>query len=64
MTLSRILQFQLNLSFLEVQLGDVLRLRFSIWRDRLPIDALPVEGWIEVPVVSEEELAATSDHAW
>ncbi len=63
-TLSRILQFQLNLSFLEAQLGDVLRLRFSIWRDRLPIDALPVEGWIEVPVVSEEELAAMSDHAW
>jgi hypothetical protein len=63
-TFSRILQLELDLSFLGVQLGDVLRLRFSIWRDRLPIDALPVEGWIEVPIVSEEELAAMSDHAW
>src|SRR5208282_3358953 len=24
-----------------------LRLRFSVWQNRLPVDALPVEGWIE-----------------
>jgi hypothetical protein len=35
-----------------------LRLRFSLWQNRLPVDALPVEGWIELQLVSEEELAA------
>lgn len=35
-----------------------LRLRFSLWQNRLPVDALPIEGWIELPLVSEAELAA------
>jgi len=33
-----------------------LRLRFSLWQNRLPVDALPLEGWIELQVVSEGEL--------
>jgi alpha-amylase/alpha-mannosidase (GH57 family) len=33
-----------------------LRLRFSLWQNRLPVDALPVEGWIELHLVSEAEL--------
>lgn len=36
--------------------GASLRLRFSLWRDRLPIDALPREGAIELNVVPENEL--------
>jgi alpha-amylase/alpha-mannosidase (GH57 family) len=35
-----------------------LRLRFSLWHNRLPVDALPVEGWIELMLLSEGELAA------
>jgi hypothetical protein len=35
-----------------------LRLRFSIWQNRLPLDALPQEGWIELQLLSEDELAA------
>jgi hypothetical protein len=35
-----------------------LRLRFSLWQNRLPVDALPVEGWIELQLVSEAELAS------
>jgi hypothetical protein len=35
-----------------------LRVRFSMWRERLPIDALPLEGWIELHLLSEPELAA------
>ncbi len=35
-----------------------LRLRFSLWQNRLPVDALPVEGWIELELVSEAELGA------
>src|SRR5579862_1452643 len=37
-----------------------LRLRFSIWQNQLPLDALPVEGWIELELLSEEELHAMS----
>ena len=33
-----------------------LRLRFSLWQNGLPVDALPVEGWIELQLVSEAEL--------
>ena len=33
-----------------------LRLRFSLWQNRLPLDSLPLEGWIELQVVSEGEL--------
>jgi len=35
-----------------------LRLRFSLWQNHLPVDALPLEGWIELQLVSEVELAA------
>jgi alpha-amylase/alpha-mannosidase (GH57 family) len=33
-----------------------LRLRFSLWRDRLPVDALPLEGWIELQLLREQDL--------
>lgn len=35
-----------------------LRLRFSIWQNNLPVDALPVEGWMELQLLPEEELIA------
>jgi hypothetical protein len=35
-----------------------LRLRFSFWQNRLPVDALPLEGWIQLQLLSERELAA------
>ena len=35
-----------------------LRLRFSLWHNRMPVDALPVEGWIELQLLSEAELGA------
>jgi len=35
-----------------------LRLRFSLWHNRLPVDALPVEGWIELQLLSEAELGS------
>jgi len=33
-----------------------VRLRMSLWQNRLPVDSLPLEGWIELQVVSEGEL--------
>jgi predicted aminopeptidase len=33
-----------------------LRLRFSLWQNGLPADALPVEGWMELPLLHKEDL--------
>ena len=33
-----------------------IRLRFSLWQNRLPVDALPLEGWIELQLLNEAEL--------
>jgi hypothetical protein len=33
-----------------------LRLRLSLWQNRLPVDALPLEGWIELHLLEEGEL--------
>jgi alpha-amylase/alpha-mannosidase (GH57 family) len=35
-----------------------IRVRFSLWQNGLPVDALPVEGWIELSLLNEEELMA------
>jgi alpha-amylase/alpha-mannosidase (GH57 family) len=35
-----------------------LRIRVSLWQNRLPVDALPLEGWLDLPLLSEEELHA------
>jgi alpha-amylase/alpha-mannosidase (GH57 family) len=37
-----------------------LRLRFSLWHSGLPLDALPVEGWIELQLLPEHELLSLS----
>src|SRR5258708_25246859 len=33
-------------------------LRFSVWQNKLPVDALPVEGWMELHLRPEEEFVA------
>jgi hypothetical protein len=35
-----------------------LRLRFSLWQNGLPTDALPIEGWMELQLLREEDLIA------
>jgi alpha-amylase/alpha-mannosidase (GH57 family) len=35
-----------------------LRIRFSLWQNQLPVDALPVEGWVELELLAEEDLLA------
>ena len=39
-------------------LEATLRVRFSVWRDGLPVDALPQGGALEVRVAAESELSA------
>ncbi len=36
-----------------------LRLRFSMWKSRLPMDALPLEGWMDLELLKEEDLFAS-----
>ncbi|HXB22805.1 MAG TPA: glycoside hydrolase family 57 protein, partial [Candidatus Solibacter sp.] len=43
-----IFECQIPLKMIAANLGTLLRIRFSLWRDRLPLDALPEEGSIEV----------------
>jgi alpha-amylase/alpha-mannosidase (GH57 family) len=38
--------------------ANKIRLRFSIWQNRLPVDALPVEGWMELQLLPEEDMIA------
>jgi hypothetical protein len=58
LAIRRNFEFQMPLGQLHCGPLDSLRLRFGLWRDRLPLDALPLEGWIELRVVPEEELRA------
>ena len=40
--------------------GTKLRLRFSLWQDHLPVDALPLEGWIELHLLNEQDLISAA----
>ncbi len=39
-----------------------VHVRFSLWKDRIPADALPLEGWIELPLVPEHDLIGVAKH--
>ncbi len=56
--LDAILECQIPLDLLDVSESALLGIRFSLWRDRLPLDALPREGFLEVQVVPEDALTA------
>src|SRR5215813_2136036 len=60
----RILRAKLPLSALGAQFGDNLLLRFTILREQLPLDSLPTQGWIELPIVAEEQMLETGDQVW
>src|SRR6516165_7129735 len=53
--------FEMRLPFhiIGAQSGGRIRLRFTLWRDQLPADSLPVEGWIDLFALAEEEIANT-----
>lgn len=56
--LESIFECEIPLRILDANHGATIRIRFSLWRDRLPLDALPQEGAIEVHVLPESELSA------
>jgi hypothetical protein len=54
--LREVFEFRIPFAVLGAQPGSRIRLRFAIWRDYLPVDSLPLEGWIDLFAVPEEEL--------
>ena len=68
--LGRSFEFKVPLAWLAVPAGAApgvaqkpaapaatkLRVRLSLWQNKLPVDALPVEGWIELPLLPEHDL--------
>ncbi|HEX5433371.1 MAG TPA: glycoside hydrolase family 57 protein [Candidatus Angelobacter sp.] len=56
--LESIFECKIPLALLNASEGTTLRVRFSAWRDQLPLDALPQEGAIDLRVVPEMELSA------
>jgi alpha-amylase/alpha-mannosidase (GH57 family) len=54
--LDEIFEFRIPFELIGAQPGSRIRLRFAIWREHLPVDALPLEGWIDLFALPEEEL--------
>ncbi len=54
--LEEIFEMRVPFSLIGAEHGSRIRLRFSIWREHLPVDSLPLEGWIDLYAVAEEEL--------
>jgi len=56
--LNRMLEARLPLATLAAPAGGRIAFRCTLWRDKLPVDALPAEGELVVDVLSEAEMAA------
>jgi hypothetical protein len=54
--LGKILALKLPMKLLGAAEGNTFNLRFVLYRDRLPVDALPQEGSLEIQVAPEEVL--------
>jgi alpha-amylase/alpha-mannosidase (GH57 family) len=44
----KVLEIRLSLAALGVATGSTLKLHLSLWKDGLPVDTLPQDGWLEV----------------
>jgi hypothetical protein len=44
----KVLEARLSLAALGVASGQSLRLQLSLWKQGLPVDAIPQEGWLEI----------------
>jgi alpha-amylase/alpha-mannosidase (GH57 family) len=60
----RLLRARIPLSALGAQEGDTLLLRSTLFREQLPIDSLPSQGWVEMPVIAEEQMLEAGDQVW
>ena len=61
--IGEIFEMRVPFDLIGAQYGSRIRLRFAVWRDQLPADSLPVEGWIDLYALTEDELE-TSVHTY
>jgi alpha-amylase/alpha-mannosidase (GH57 family) len=54
--LGKVLEMKLPMALLGAEEGNRFNLRFVLYRDRLPVDALPQEGSLEIQVAPEDVL--------
>ncbi len=52
----RVLEVRIGLKSLGVEPGAGVRFQFSLWEGGLPIDAVPQQGWLEMPTTNPSEL--------
>jgi alpha-amylase/alpha-mannosidase (GH57 family) len=50
--LEKILELRLSQAALEVHRNQALEFQISLWEDGIPVETLPLEGWINVPPTS------------
>ena len=54
----RILEVRFPLAAVAVTEGSGLRFQLSLWHGGLPVDAVPQQGWLEMPTTCPVEMAA------
>jgi hypothetical protein len=52
----RILEARLSLAALGVARGRGVRFQLSLWQGGLPVDAVPQQGWLEMPTTDPGEM--------
>ncbi len=57
--LGEIFEMRVPFERIGAELGSRIRLRFVLWRDELPADSLPLEGWIDLYAVTSEEMESS-----
>jgi hypothetical protein len=56
--LERILEAAFPLRELGIQPGDTLRFQVSVWKDQLPVAAIPQQGWLEMETGDPDDWAS------
>jgi len=54
--IAEIFEMRVPFDLIGARTGSRVRLRFGLWRDQLPADSLPLEGWIDLYALAEEEI--------
>jgi len=54
--IGEIFEMRVPFEVIGAERGSRIRLRFAVWRDQLPADSLPLEGWIDLYALAEEEI--------
>src|SRR5579859_7896936 len=63
-TFEKVLRARVPLATLGTRTGDTLLLRFTVLREQLPLDSLPAQGSMELPIIAEEQMIESGDQVW